>query len=182
MLASSTWKSSLARLFLNLSTQCPLLTDQHKAQHYPIGQSALFAPCPSPLAKWSSLTIRSPTLNFLLAVAFLHIHQCFHSSKNASPCRHQRRPAQRSTSLNCHLRGRNIMSLEHPPPGVDLDADQGDRIISSMIALIILPTIFVILRLSSRKISRAGFWVSWPACVPEVQVRANWSSGTMYLS
>ena len=49
--------------------------------------------------------------------------------------------------------------LPSPPPGIDLNADQGHRIISSMIALIILPTIFVIFRLISRRISRAGYWV-----------------------
>ncbi|KAG6993905.1 hypothetical protein G7Y79_00049g084650 [Physcia stellaris] len=51
------------------------------------------------------------------------------------------------------------MSQRAPPAGIDLEANQGPRIISSMIALIILPTIFVTLRLISRKISRAGF--SW---------------------
>ncbi|KAK0509450.1 hypothetical protein JMJ35_007844 [Cladonia borealis] len=44
------------------------------------------------------------------------------------------------------------------PPGIDLEANQQGRLVSSMIALIILPTIFVILRLISRKVSQAGYW------------------------
>ena len=31
-----------------------------------------------------------------------------------------------------------------PPPGIDLNADQGPRLVGSMIALIVLPTLFVI--------------------------------------
>ena len=49
------------------------------------------------------------------------------------------------------------MSLT-PPPGTDLHADKGSRVISSGIALIVLPTIFVIVRFVSRVIARAGFW------------------------
>ena len=45
------------------------------------------------------------------------------------------------------------------PPGIDLEANQQGRLVASMIALIILPTIFVILRLISRKKSQAGYWV-----------------------
>ena len=45
-----------------------------------------------------------------------------------------------------------------PPPGIDLSADKGPRVISSGIALIILPTLFVIVRFVSRAIARAGFW------------------------
>ena len=45
-----------------------------------------------------------------------------------------------------------------PPPGIDLYADKGPRVISSGIALIILPTLFVIVRFVSRTIARAGFW------------------------
>ena len=45
-----------------------------------------------------------------------------------------------------------------PPPGIDLHADQGSRVMSSGIALIILPTVFVIVRFVSRVIARAGFW------------------------
>ena len=45
-----------------------------------------------------------------------------------------------------------------PPPDIDLHADKGSRVMSSSIALIILPTLFVIVRFVSRVIARAGFW------------------------
>lgn len=45
-----------------------------------------------------------------------------------------------------------------PPPGIDLNADQGPRLVGSMIFLIVLPTLFVIARLVSRKVARAGYW------------------------
>lgn len=45
-----------------------------------------------------------------------------------------------------------------PPPGIDLNADQGTRLVGSMVTLIVLPTIFVIGRLISRKVARAGYW------------------------
>lgn len=44
------------------------------------------------------------------------------------------------------------------PDGLDLAADQGPRIVASMIALIVLPTLFVIARLISRRVSHAGYW------------------------
>lgn len=52
------------------------------------------------------------------------------------------------------------MATNAPPtgPGFDLYADQGPRLKASNIALIILPTVFVALRLISRKVSRAGYW------------------------
>ena len=52
------------------------------------------------------------------------------------------------------------MATEAPPigPGFDLYADQSGRLKSANVALIILPTIFVVLRLASRKVSRAGYW------------------------
>lgn len=56
-----------------------------------------------------------------------------------------------------HLFPTKIMSLT-PPPGIDLHADKGPRVLSSGIALIILPTLFVIVRFVSRAIARAGFW------------------------
>ena len=52
------------------------------------------------------------------------------------------------------------MAEQGPPPGIDLYADQGSRLVSSCIALIILPTLFVIARLYSRHLARAGYWVS----------------------
>ena len=45
-------------------------------------------------------------------------------------------------------------------PGFNLYADQGDKVLGAMIALIILASTFVILRLTSRHITRVGFWVS----------------------
>lgn len=56
------------------------------------------------------------------------------------------------------------MSLEAPPlgePGFDLYANQQGRIIAASAALIVLTTAFVSLRLLSRRLSRAGFWVRW---------------------
>lgn len=52
------------------------------------------------------------------------------------------------------------MANATPPirePRFNLYADQGDGIRASNIAFIIIPTVFVILRLVSRKISRAGY-------------------------
>ena len=57
-------------------------------------------------------------------------------------------------------------SMSGPPPallnkpGFNLYADQGDKILGTMIALIVLASIFVALRLISRHLARAGFWVS----------------------
>lgn len=51
-----------------------------------------------------------------------------------------------------------MASLPPPPPGIDLKANQGPRVISSGIALILLPTVFVLLRFVSRWIAQAGFW------------------------
>ena len=55
------------------------------------------------------------------------------------------------------------MAIE-PPPGIDLSEDQGPRIVASMIALIVLPTIAVIARLASRMLAGAGLWVGDPVC------------------
>lgn len=55
------------------------------------------------------------------------------------------------------------MATLAPPiedPGLDLYANQAGRLRGANIVLVILPTIFVALRLASRKISRAGYWVS----------------------
>ena len=62
---------------------------------------------------------------------------------------------------------------EAPPPGIDLDANQQGRLVSSMIALIILPTIFVIFRLISRKVSRAGYWVRSPVANLSIRVHTD---------
>ncbi|KAL8677575.1 MAG: hypothetical protein Q9186_006009 [Xanthomendoza sp. 1 TL-2023] len=53
--------------------------------------------------------------------------------------------------------------MDHPPldkPGFDLYADQRGRMVGSLVSFIVLTTIFVVLRLLSRKLARAGFWYS----------------------
>ena len=50
-----------------------------------------------------------------------------------------------------------MASLE-PPDGMNVYADQEQRVIASGIALIVLSTIFVILRFISRLIANAGLW------------------------
>ena len=50
-----------------------------------------------------------------------------------------------------------------PPVGmtqIDLQDDQRGRIIGSCVAIFIITDCFVILRLVSRKLARAGYWVS----------------------
>lgn len=51
-------------------------------------------------------------------------------------------------------------SMPGPPPGLNLHDDQGGKVLGTMIALIALASTFVILRLTSRHLARAGFWVS----------------------
>ena len=59
-----------------------------------------------------------------------------------------------------------LSTMPSPPedvvqhPGYDRNADQSGRILGAMIALIILGSTFIILRLTSRHLTRAGFWVS----------------------
>ena len=43
--------------------------------------------------------------------------------------------------------------------GFSLYADQKGRLVGSMITLLVLSTFFVCLRLLSRKLSKAGFWL-----------------------
>ena len=60
-----------------------------------------------------------------------------------------------------------MSSIENPPlgkPGFDLHADQRGRIIGSCVAIIVLTITFVILRLLSRRLSRAGLWVRTLVC------------------
>ena len=57
----------------------------------------------------------------------------------------------------------NVMSST-PPAGIDLHADKGPRVAYSGITLIVLPTLFVILRFISRAIARAGFWWGMHIC------------------
>ena len=49
-----------------------------------------------------------------------------------------------------------------PPPRVDHNANKDSHILSAVVALLFIPTIFVFLRLLSRRVSRAGFWVYFP--------------------
>ena len=43
--------------------------------------------------------------------------------------------------------------------GMDINADQRGRIIGSCVAIFIITDLFVLLRLVSRKLARAGYWV-----------------------
>lgn len=54
-------------------------------------------------------------------------------------------------------------------PGFDINGDQRGRIIGTCVAIIIITTTFVLLRLLSRKLSKAGLWVSigCPSCMLE---------------
>lgn len=45
-------------------------------------------------------------------------------------------------------------------PGFDINGDQRGRIIGSCVSIIAITVLFVFLRLLSRKLSKAGFWVS----------------------
>ena len=62
-----------------------------------------------------------------------------------------------------------------PPSGIDLNADQGPRLVGSMVTLIVLPTLFVIARLVSRKVARAGYW--WDDLLVVLACVSNASSG-----
>lgn len=45
------------------------------------------------------------------------------------------------------------------PSGIDIHEDQRGRIIGSSAAIFVITLTFVVLRLVSRKLSRAGLWV-----------------------
>lgn len=64
-----------------------------------------------------------------------------------------------STSLHSGSSGPPPAALLDKP-GFHLHADQGDKIVGTMITLIVLASTFVVLRLISRHLARAGFWVS----------------------
>lgn len=55
----------------------------------------------------------------------------------------------------------NSMSNVHSPAEVlaDINADRSAEIIGGSVVLIVLPTIFVILRLMSRWMAQANLWV-----------------------
>ena len=65
------------------------------------------------------------------------------------------------------------------PPGIDLKANQGPRVMGSMITFIVLPTIFVALRLVSRKVAQAGYWVRRDILVLRRDYIADCRSGMM---
>lgn len=76
------------------------------------------------------------------------------------------------------------MATLAPPvddPDLDLYADQRGRLKAASIIFIILPTMFVGLRLTSRKLSRAGYWVKKPklgtCLIPDV---TTFISGTIF--
>ena len=71
------------------------------------------------------------------------------------------------------------LMLPPVPPGIDLKANRGPRVIGSTITFIVLPTIFVVLRLISRKVARAGYWVRRIILVLRRECVADRSSGTM---
>ena len=79
-------------------------------------------------------------------------------------CETVRLPSTSSTFVKPTMSGPSGMSGPPPAvfhePGFHLYADQGDKILGTMIALIVLASTFVILRLTSRHLARAGFWVS----------------------
>jgi len=55
-----------------------------------------------------------------------------------------------------------VMSSNSPPhgrPGFDINADQRGRIMGSCVSIIVISITFVVLRMLSRKLSRAGYWV-----------------------
>lgn len=64
------------------------------------------------------------------------------------------------------------MSALSPPPDINLKADKGPHVIGAGITLIILPTVFVILRFVSRGIARAGLW--WDDLLVVVSLLLNY--------
>ena len=58
-------------------------------------------------------------------------------------------------------------------PNVDLHADQRGRIIGSSVAIFIITDIFVLLRLVSRKLARAGYWVRLRDVECDIKVRGS---------
>lgn len=49
-------------------------------------------------------------------------------------------------------------------PGFDINGDQRGRIIGSLTSILVITITCVALRLISRKLSRAGFWVGLAPC------------------
>lgn len=71
------------------------------------------------------------------------------------------------------------MSLDTIPAGTILSADKRGAIVGSSIATITLTFLFVFLRLLSRKLSRAGYWVrlSLFMLLAETSVESNTKKG-----
>lgn len=69
--------------------------------------------------------------------------------------------AKQLTRLPQSLCVMSTVQARNGTPGFDLYADQRGRIIGSSVAILSLSIIFVFLRLLSRKLSRAGYWVSF---------------------
>ena len=67
--------------------------------------------------------------------------------------------------VHCHVSLR-ISTMSSPvglplsDDSLDLHADQRGRIIGSCVAIFVITDVFVFLRLVSRKLARAGYWVS----------------------
>lgn len=67
---------------------------------------------------------------------------------------------------------------------MDIHADQRGRIIGSCVAIFIITDIFVLLRLVSRKLARAGYWVRTSSQISATVQKQNADgrfSGTMFL-
>lgn len=65
-------------------------------------------------------------------------------------------------------------------PGFDIHGDQRGRIVGTCVAIIIITTTFVFFRLLSRKLSKAGFWVS--VGVPVLDAGKSLLMGILLLS
>lgn len=81
------------------------------------------------------------------------------------------------------------MGLYDEPPlgegGMGINADQRGRIIGSCVAIFIITDIFVLLRLVSRKLARAGYWARIPLSKkrmekPEMLIDFLMPSGMMF--
>ena len=66
---------------------------------------------------------------------------------------------------------------------IDIHADQRGRIIGTCVALIVVTDAFVVLRLVSRKLARAGYWVRIQQSIGalrDFETLIMLSSGTMF--
>ena len=98
------------------------------------------------------------TLQHLFSFFFLSFLELYTISSSSFSC-----PSEQLLFINAHFQSFNTdtsMSLDTPSAGADIYADQRGRIIGSYTATISLTFVFVFLRLLSRKLSGAGYWVS----------------------